>query len=48
MTLAILTPSYAPDFDAFAALHRSVLQFTDPDVLHYVVVPDAICRCSRH
>jgi hypothetical protein len=41
MTLAILTPSYAPDFDAFAALHRSVLQFTDPDVLHYVVVPDA-------
>jgi hypothetical protein len=40
VTLAILTPSYAPDFDAFTALHRSVLEFTDPDVLHYVVVPD--------
>jgi len=41
MTIAILTPSYGPDFDAFAALHRSVLEFTDPSVLHYVVVPDA-------
>jgi hypothetical protein len=40
VTLAILTPSYAPDFDDFAELHRSVLQFTDPTVLHYVVVPD--------
>lgn len=40
MTLAILTPSYAPDFDSFAVLHRSVLEFTDPSVVHYVVVPD--------
>lgn len=40
MTLAILTPSYAPDFEPFAALHRSVLEHTDPSVLHYVVVPD--------
>ena len=53
MTLAILTPSYAPDFDSFSALHRSVLEFTDPAVLHYVVVPDedlplfATIRSSR-
>lgn len=40
MTLAILTPSYAPDFEDFAVLHRSVLQYTDPAVVHYVVVPD--------
>ena len=40
MTLAVLTPSYAPDFADFAELHRSVLEFTDPAVLHYVVVPD--------
>ncbi|GAB3604654.1 DUF6492 family protein [Conyzicola nivalis] len=40
MTLAILTPSYAPDFDSFAVLHRSVLEFTDAAVVHYVVVPD--------
>jgi hypothetical protein len=40
VTLAILTPSYAPDFDSFAALHASILRFTDPAVVHYVVVPD--------
>jgi hypothetical protein len=40
VTLAVLTPSYAPDFDDFAVLHRSVLENTDPSVLHYVVVPD--------
>ena len=40
MTLAVLTPSYAPDFEAFEALHRSVLRFTDPEVVHVVVVPD--------
>ena len=40
MNLAILTPSYAPDFDSFAELHRSVLENTDPSVPHYAVVPD--------
>jgi hypothetical protein len=40
VTLAILTPSYAPDLDDFAALHASVLKYTDPSVMHYVVVPD--------
>jgi hypothetical protein len=40
VTLAVLTPSYAPDFDSFAILHRSVLEFTDAEVVHYVVVPD--------
>lgn len=40
MTLAFLTPTYAPDFDDFVLLHQSVLEYTDPDVVHYVVVPD--------
>lgn len=41
MTLALLTPSYGPDFESFRLLHRSVLEFTDPDVIHHVIVPDA-------
>jgi hypothetical protein len=40
MTLAVLTPTYAPDFESFCALHRSVLEFSDPSVSHYAVVPD--------
>jgi hypothetical protein len=40
MTLAVITPSYAPDFESFRVLHRSVLAFSDPSVIHYVIVPD--------
>ena len=39
MTLAILTPSYRPDFDGFTRLHRSVLKHTDAEVVHHVIVP---------
>lgn len=41
MTIALLTPSYAPDFESFRLLHRSVLQCTDPGVVHHAIVPDA-------
>jgi hypothetical protein len=40
MTLAVLTPSYAPDFASFEMLHRSVVAFTDPEVVHHAIVPD--------
>ncbi len=39
MTLALVTPSYAPDFPQFRALHDSVLAHTSDDVMHYVLVP---------
>lgn len=38
--LAVITPSHAPDLDLFEDLHRSVLEFTGPEVVHHVVVPD--------
>jgi hypothetical protein len=53
VTLAIVTPSYAPDFESFCLLHRSVVTFSDPSVIHYAVVPDedealfATLRSSR-
>ncbi|MEK0154453.1 DUF6492 family protein [Arthrobacter oryzae] len=40
-TIAVLTPSYRPDFEGFARLHRSVLEFTDDSVVHHVIVPRA-------
>jgi hypothetical protein len=39
MSLAVLTPSYARDFDLCCELNRSVLEWTAPDVDHHVVVP---------
>jgi hypothetical protein len=39
MTLAILTPSYRPDLERLRRLHRSVLEHTDSDVVHHVIVP---------
>ncbi|WDF34219.1 DUF6492 family protein [Arthrobacter agilis] len=38
-TLAVVTPSYAPDRDLCEDLNRSVLEFTGPEVLHHIVVP---------
>jgi hypothetical protein len=38
-SLAVVTPTYAPDFELFRDLHRSVLAFTDPSVVHYAVTP---------
>ncbi|NRQ32519.1 hypothetical protein HII36_11810 [Nonomuraea sp. NN258] len=40
-TLAVITPSYAPDAGLFAELHRSVLEFTPDDTVHHVIVPRA-------
>lgn len=37
--LAVITPTYRPDAEMFADLHRSVLQFTSDDTVHHVVVP---------
>jgi Family of unknown function (DUF6492) len=37
--LAVITPTYRPDAEMFADLHRSVLQFTPDDTVHHVVVP---------
>lgn len=37
--LAVVTPTYRPDADLFAQLHRSVLEHTPPDTVHHVVVP---------
>jgi hypothetical protein len=39
--LAFLTPSYGPDFAVFESLHKTVLRYTDIDVVHHVVVPSA-------
>ena len=36
---AVLTPSYAPDFELCRELNRSVMQWTAPDVHHHLVVP---------
>ncbi len=38
--MAVVTPSYAPDFDLFTDLHRSVLAQTPPDTIHHVLVDD--------
>ena len=36
---AVLTPSYAPDFELCRGLNRSVLAWTAPEVEHHLVVP---------
>lgn len=38
-SLAVLTPSYAPDFDLCRELNRSVLDRTPSDVDHHLIVP---------
>ena len=37
--LAIITPSYAPDFELCADLHRSVLRHSPSSVQHHIIVP---------
>jgi hypothetical protein len=39
--LAVVTPSFGPDAELFADLHRSVLRHTASDVVHHVIVPAA-------
>jgi hypothetical protein len=38
-TFAVLTPSYAPDFELCRELNRSVMAWTEPEVEHHLVVP---------
>jgi hypothetical protein len=38
-SLAVLTPSYAPDLELCRTLNRSVLDWTPPDVTHHIIVP---------
>lgn len=38
-SLAVVTPTYGPDAELFALLHRSVLQYTSDDTVHHVIVP---------
>lgn len=39
--LAVITPSYLPDAELFADLHRSVLEHTPATTVHHVIVPPA-------
>jgi hypothetical protein len=39
-SLAVLTPSYEPDFELCGDLNRSVLEWTPPEVAHHIIVPD--------
>ena len=39
LSLAIVTPSYAPDLRLCTDLNRSVLRHTSPDVKHYIIAP---------
>ncbi|GIH76213.1 DUF6492 family protein [Planobispora longispora] len=39
--LAVITPSWKPDAELFAELHRSVLDNTSDDTVHHVIVPAA-------
>jgi Family of unknown function (DUF6492) len=38
-SLAVLTPTYAPDLALCRELNRSALRWTGPDVVHHLVVP---------
>jgi hypothetical protein len=37
--LAVITPSFAPDFELCADLHRSVLDYSPDAVHHHIIVP---------
>jgi hypothetical protein len=39
LELAVVTPSFGPDADLFAELHRSVLEHTGVHTVHHVIVP---------
>lgn len=39
--LAVVTPSFGPDAELFADLHRSVLRYTSERTVHHAIVPDA-------
>ena len=37
--LAVITPTWGPDVELFAELHRSVLEHTSDDTVHHLIVP---------
>lgn len=37
--MSVITPSFAPDFEICADLHRSVLEFSPESVHHHIIVP---------
>jgi hypothetical protein len=39
MRMAVITKSFAPDFELCADLHRSVLEYTPESVHHHIIVP---------
>jgi Family of unknown function (DUF6492) len=39
MRIAVITKSFAPDFELCADLHRSVLEYTPDSVHHHIIVP---------
>ena len=39
MRMAVITPSYAPDFELCARLHQSVLDYSPDSVRHHIIVP---------
>jgi Family of unknown function (DUF6492) len=46
-SIAIVTPTYAPDYELCADLHRSMLKFTEDKVVHYLIVPAADVKLFR-
>src|SRR5262249_4737159 len=40
-SIAVVTPTYAPDYEVCADLHKSMLKFTAKSVVHYLIVPPA-------
>jgi hypothetical protein len=45
--IAVVTPTYAPDFELFTDLHQSVLRWFPADVRHLAVVPETDLRLFR-
>ena len=37
--MSVITPSFAPDFELCADLHRSVLDYSPDSVHHHIIVP---------
>ena len=46
-SLAVVTPSYAPDLELCRDLNRSVLEWTPADVHHHIIVPRRDERAVR-
>jgi hypothetical protein len=58
--MAVMTKSYAPDFELCAALNRSVLENSPDTIQHHIIVPrrdlklfqrlpaPQLCECALH